>query len=138
MKTVNCILLVDDNEHDNFFHSIVIKEAGAARQIKTAISGFKALEYLEDTKKDPEQYPVPDLIFLDINMPGINGFEFLEKARELKLIDENKSFVVVMLTSSMNPNDENNAKKNFANEIKEFRNKPLTAEMLEEITEHFF
>ena len=138
MKKLNCILLVDDNEDDNYFHTLTIQELNAAEQIKTAINGVKALEYLEKGKEDPQNFPIPDLIFLDINMPGINGFEFLEKAKQRKLIHEGVPAVVVMLTSSLNPNDEKKAKEQFSSEIKDFQNKPLTVEMLKKIIEKFF
>jgi len=138
MKRVNCILLVDDNVHDNFFHILNIGEACASEQVKTALDGEKALEYLENTKKDPVEFPFPDIIFLDINMPKINGFEFLEKAIDKKLITKNNPVTIIMLTSSLNPNDEKMAKEKFSDEIIEFRNKPLTVEMLNEITERYF
>ena len=137
MKKLNCILLIDDNVDDNFFHTLVIKEADAAEQIKTATDGQKALEYLENTKVDPIQYPFPDLIFLDINMPLFNGFEFLEKAREKKCFEDRKP-IIVMLTGSFNPNDEQTAKERFSNEIKDYKIKPLTIEMLKEIIDRFF
>lgn len=138
MKKLNCVLLIDDNVNDNFFHTISIKEADAALQIKTATDGEKALEYLENCKENTGQYPFPDLIFLDINMPKINGFEFLEKAKERKLIDDSKPVIIIMLTSSLNPSDEQIAKEKFSNEIKNFKNKPLTVEMINEIIEKYF
>jgi len=138
MKKLNCILLIDDNVDDNFIHSLVIKEANAAENIKTATDGQKALEYLEKSKEDQNQNPFPDLIFLDINMPKLNGFQFLEKAKENKYFDTGKKVVLVMLTGSLNPNDEKTAKENFANEINDYKIKPLTAEILKEIIEKYF
>lgn len=138
MKQLNCILLIDDNVNDNFFHSVTIQEANAALQIKTVIDGEKALEYFDNAEKDPIQYPFPDLVFLDINMPKINGFEFLEKAKKRKIINSGKPVVIVMLTSSLNPNDEQMAKQKFANEIRDYKNKPLTTEMLMEIISKYF
>lgn len=137
MKKINCILLVDDNVDDNFFHTIAIKDANAAEQIKTVTDGQKALDYLEKTKVDSVQYPFPDLIFLDINMPTLNGFEFLEKAREKKYF-ENRKVIVVMLTGSLNPNDEQITREKFSNEIMGYKIKPLTKEMVREIVDKFF
>lgn len=133
MKKVNCILLIDDNVHDNFFHSIVIKEADAAKQIKTALNGEEALDYLEKAIDGHDGYILPEIIFLDINMPGMNGFEFIEKARKMNLVINNKPIAIIMLTSSLNPNDLQTAKEKFPVEIKEFKNKPLTHKMLKDV-----
>jgi CheY-like chemotaxis protein len=137
MKKLNCILLIDDNAPDNAFHSIVIKNANAAEHVKIATDGEKALEYLEKAKEDPNQYPLPDLIFLDINMPKINGFEFLKEVKERKYFGSRK-VVVIMLTGSLNPRDEKIAKEKLASQIQDYKTKPLTAEMLQEIIEKFF
>jgi CheY-like chemotaxis protein len=96
------------------------------------------LEYLEKAREGENEYPFPDLIFLDINMPKINGFEFLKKAKEKKLITKDKPLIVVMLTSSLNPDDQTTAELTFPDEIKEYKNKPLTEEMLKEIIEKYF
>ena len=84
MKKLECILLVDDNVNDNFVHFMTIKETDTTKQIKTARDGKKALEYLDKVKVSPEEYPFPDLIFLDLAMPGMNGYEFLDKIKDKK------------------------------------------------------
>src|SRR5690349_10546394 len=97
-KKLNCVMLIDDNEDDNFFHKIVLKETGIAEYIKVAESGFEALDFLKQENK------IPELIFLDINMPKMNGWEFLEEYR--KLNDEQKArVIIIMLTTSLNPAD---------------------------------
>ncbi|WP_276504867.1 response regulator [Terrimonas pollutisoli] len=138
MKQLNCILLIDDNVDDNYFHSRVIRNANAAQHIKTTETGEEALEYFELGKRAPGQYPLPDLIFLDINMPGMNGFDLLEKIKEEKIITEDRPVIIVMLTSSLNPGDEKMATEKYSNEIKAFQNKPLTQEVLNELIEKFF
>ena len=138
MKQLNCILLIDDNVDDNYFHSRVIRKANAAQDIKTAATGEKALEYFELGKQNPGQYPLPDLVFLDINMPGMNGFDLLEKITEEKIITKDRPVIIVMLTSSLNPGDEKMATEKYSNEIKAFQNKPLTQEVLNELIEKFF
>ena len=137
MKKINCILLVDDNAADNEYHKIIITQAGVCDHIKVALDGLKALEYIKNSaKKDQEKdYPKANLIFLDINMPRVNGFEFLEKYKNLdeKLKSE---IVIVMLTTSLNPDDKKKA-ENFK-EINSFIHKPLLIELLQEIVEKNF
>lgn len=135
MKTVNCILLVDDNPAINALHLMTIKNSKICNEIKIATDGEKALTYLKNNnQKSPAQsYCKPDIIFLDINMPRMNGFEFLENYKSL---DENlKSKVVIILTTSSNPDDKKNAEK--YSDVYGFRSKPLTAEMVNEIINEF-
>ena len=132
MKTIKCIMLIDDNPDDNFFHERVIRKNEAANHVVAMTSATQALAYLKE-KKDENLHP--DLIFLDINMPGMNGWEFLEQYE--KLDDHFKSkAVVVMLTTSENPDD--HAKSLALNIACDFRTKPLTTEMLEEIFAKYF
>ena len=77
----------------------------------------------------------PDLIFVDINMPRMNGWEFLEEYN--KLADQFKSqAIVVMLTTSGNPDDK--AKAKLSKVISDFITKPLTKEILEGIVKQYF
>jgi CheY-like chemotaxis protein len=137
MKKINCILLIDDNDSDNTYHKIIIKKADVCNQIRVVLDGVQALAYIANSAKPGQEkdYPKADLIFLDINMPRMNGFEFLEEYHKL---DEKvkASIVITMLTTSLNPDDEKRAMA--VNEVDEFRNKPLTIEMLHEIIEKHF
>ena len=132
-KKVNCILLVDDNEHDNFFHERVIKANGAANYVVAKQSGKEALEFLRGKEQHPEMHP--DLIFLDINMPGMNGWDFLEEYTGLDASLKSR-VVVVMLTTSEDPEAFRKA-KTFGI-LSDFKTKPLTRQMLDEVLEKYF
>ena len=100
-------MLIDDDEPTNFLSSMIVEEADCTEHIQIEDSGEGALNYLinsEEFAYSNKANPWPDLIFLDINMPAMNGWEFLDKYK--KLSKERKAeIVVVMLTTSLNPDD---------------------------------
>lgn len=118
-------MLVDDDEDDNFFHKKEIIDNHFAENVIIQDSAKKALEYVK-TKKDP----VTDLIFLDINMPGMTGWEFLEAYKSLN-VDAQKNTIIIMLSTSANPKDiEKAGTWDF---VSDYVTKPLTKERLEVI-----
>ena len=126
-------MLVDDNHSDNFFHEREIKKNNPAITVIFKYSGSEALEYLKSA--GTSENIMPDLIFLDINMPGMNGWEFLHEYHKLEKNIQN-SVMVIMLTTSDNPDDEAKAKNwDF---ISEFITKPLTKEIMEDLVEKYF
>ncbi len=129
---INCIMLVDDNPDDNFFHERIIKKNNFAETVVSVESGFDALDYLKNKKVNTDH---PDLIFLDINMPKMNGWEFLEEYKKLDK-DLQSSMIVVMLTTSDNPDDMALAKTKEV--LSDFKTKPLTKEMMEGIVAQYF
>lgn len=137
-QKLNCILVIDDDEPTNFFTRIILEEAGCCEHIKTVQSGQEALNYLGESEKpgaDSSVFPSPDLIFLDINMPAMNGWEFLDEYRKLSIPSQHK-ILMVMLTTSLYPDDMAKAKER--SEISGFENKPLTVEKIETIIEKYF
>jgi CheY-like chemotaxis protein len=131
---INCILLVDDDEPTNFLNQMVLEELDIADQVKVAQNGKEALAYLEKTNTGDENFPLPELIFLDINMPAMNGWEFLEQYS--KLADTQKAnVVIVMLTTSLNPDDRIKAEE--IEEVTGFETKPLTADKILEVVNKY-
>lgn len=131
-------MLIDDDEPTNFLSSMIIEEAGCAGFIEIADSGEKAIDYLLNSQKfaynNPE-YPWPDLILLDINMPAMNGWEFLERYKNIKK-KQGDHVIIIMLTTSLNPDDRNKA--NSTGTVTDFRHKPLTKELLDELLNKYF
>ena len=95
-----CIMLIDDNENDNFFHERKIKKTVLATTVIAKESDTEALGYLDVMINEGKIGPI--LIFLDINMPGMNGWKFLTHYNQLEIAMQ-KAIVIVMLTISYNP-----------------------------------
>jgi CheY-like chemotaxis protein len=137
LKDLSCILLIDDEEINNYLNTRLIEKLNIGVHVESVFNGREALEYLTCTEKysDNKIYPQPGLIFLDINMPGMNGWEFL--AEYSKLPDEKKGKIVIaMLTASINPDDEKKAQG--YKDLDGFLNKPLTLGALEGLINKYF
>jgi CheY-like chemotaxis protein len=138
MKKLKCVLLVDDDTAFNYLHRRTIKKFDLAETIQEVLNAREALDYLTNQGafvNNGTRYPQPDLIFLDINMPGMSGWDFLEEYKKLPAEQKGK-IVLVMLTTSLNPEDEERARKNP--EISDFIHKPLSMEALEEVIQQYF
>lgn len=123
MKLFKSILLIDDDDATNYLHKFYINEWGITEKVYVAVNGKEAIDFL---RTNPDfQNEKPSLILLDINMPVMNGFEFLEEYAKL---DEGMkaSTVIVMLTTSLHPKDVQKA-DSFP-DLKAYINKPLTKE----------
>ena len=114
------VVLIDDSENDNFFHEIALRKAGFRGEVKIFETGETGLAYLL-----LDRVSVPTVVFLDINMPGMNGFDVARAISErLQPLSE---FQLNMLTSSAWSVD-----KGTAESIPIIRNylvKPLTSDM---------
>lgn len=131
-KTLNCVLLVDDDDLTNFLHRIVLEETAVSKNITIAETAKEAL-YMLGTPDDVCSNP--ELIFLDLNMPGMDGWDFLQKFHDLKLTYKNNSLVYI-LTTSVNPDDKKKA--DGMEDVAGFLHKPLTTEIIEEIVHRHF
>ena len=132
MEKLKNILLVDDDEITNYINSDIIKALDITEYISIANNGKEALEYLIKAHNSPEEgYIIPDLIFLDINMPVMNGFQFLEDYYYL-LGDKKLSTIVTMLTTSLIKEEVSRA-LDMVHVVKGYIEKPLTKEIIMEI-----
>ena len=138
MKKLNSVLLIDDDKAINFMTKMLIKKAEITDHIETTLNGQEAIEYLTNSGKHEKTdniYPKPMLIFLDINMPVMDGWEFAEAYSKLTL-DQKGDTKIIILTSSFNPDDKERALKLSA--ISGFQRKILTMDGLTAImNEHF-
>ena len=132
-QKLKCILLIDDCEATNFYNQIVINKLDIANSVVVVQSGMEGLEYLRNTT--PDKGCFPDVIFLDINMPGMNGWEFLEEYDKLNNLNQ-AHVVLLMLTTSLNPDDQAKAKE--LDKVNGFVNKPLQSENLQELLGTYF
>lgn len=122
LMNVSKVMIIDDSEADQFICHDMISEYDGNIEILQAYDGLEALEILE------LQAVAPDAIFLDINMPRMNGHEFLEAYNK---IEKKKSIVIVMLTSS-NQNEDKQQSLAY-NCVKTYFLKPLEVIDLEKL-----
>lgn len=137
-KKLSCVLLIDDDEFTNEVNVRLIKNMDVTEYIQVCNTGKDALNYIthnNEYKGEEVHYSKPDIIFLDINMPGMNGWEFLEEYKKLENVLKG-NILIIMLTTSLNPDDEVLA--NGISGITEFRHKPMTKEMIDEIIQNYF
>ncbi|MFN6945542.1 MAG: response regulator [Cytophagaceae bacterium] len=118
----NTILLVDDDYVNNFITERLLRKSGLAREVKAVRNGEEALTYLAEAKNT-----LPELILLDINMPEMDGIDFLKYFKKMIL---DKNVRVILLTGSINSDYENTlANLGFPDIIP----KPFTEEKLWEV-----
>lgn len=124
-KPIQNLLLVEDSNADIRLCRIVIERSGLVENLHTFAYAEDALEYLRNRPESPV-----DAILLDINMPRMNGFEFLEEARA-EFGQDFAEMTVCILTTSVAPADVKQA-GNFAS-VKHYFDKPLTEEQLQRL-----
>jgi CheY-like chemotaxis protein len=124
MSNYKTCLLIDDNYIDNFVTRRILESGNFAEQVIVSQSATDAINSLRSgTVK-------PDVIFLDIRMPVMGGFEFLQEYDKLE-IEGKQAIKIFMLSSSLDPTD---LKKSINNKyITQFVHKPLTQKTLDEI-----
>ncbi|TAE08322.1 MAG: response regulator [Bacteroidetes bacterium] len=129
MKQFNNVLLVEDDPITVLVCERIIKMTGFAQQVRVANNGQEALDFLQEMGSQNSEN-LPELIFLDINMPVMNGWEFLQKFGSVQQLFTHTPDIYI-LSSTVDPEDFKRAQQ-FAI-VKSFISKPLVKEHLEEI-----
>ena len=119
-------MLVDDDTMDNTYHTLVLRKTACAREIIAFTRATEALDYLRAGR------PV-DLVFLDLNMPHMNGFEF---AAALAALPPAQQAPIIMLTGSSDAQDRSSAGQHP--EIRDYLSKPLTQNTVREAMARLF
>lgn len=111
------VMLIDDNELDNFVNQKIIEGNNFAEKVYINSSGRSAVEFLQNILviSNYDQNLMPKVIFVDLNMPIMDGFQFIEKF-ELLINSSSQEFKLVILTTSINQEDKKKALK-FKNNI---------------------
>lgn len=122
------IIVVDDDPASLFLAELTLEEANVNGSIHTFDRATKALQFIRDNciNAHSAEEGCPDLILLDLNMPIMDGFEFLEALRELGQQQAIRATVVV-LTSSAHRQDQDKA---ASYQVRSFLTKPLTVEKI--------
>lgn len=130
MKRLKSILLIDDDAVTNFLHESLIQDFNVTDDIKVIENGEDAFQYLKQFYLEGN---CPELIFLDLNMPITNGFEFLES---YKLLESIRGDSVIILLSSSDLKSDKVVADSFG--VNDFIVKPLTSEKLKYVFERHF
>lgn len=124
MRKLNCALLVDDDGTTNFVNYRLIRNMDITENIHTEYNGEKALNFLQFFAEQHENY-APELILLDLKMPVLDGFEFLEYLSLKRFKNKDRIKVVVLTTSTHREDLEKLGRFNI-----NYMNKPLTEDKL--------
>lgn len=127
MEKLKFFVMIDDDPVTNVFHEIILKEADICENYRFYESPIEALNFFKDEVKSGRVI-IPSILFLDVNMPEISGWEFLDELLNIKI---NDIPVVIMLTTSLSANDRERSEKYGV--IRDFCNKPLTVEYLHDL-----
>lgn len=135
MNKINCTLLIDDDNIANYLSRSLIKKLNICTTVEVVNNGNQALNYITDNCQKEGKNICPQLILLDINMPGMDGFEFLNAYQDLEFENKEK-VIIVMLTTSTSQKDIERL-ENYTNVVS-FISKPLTEEKLRPVLNRYF
>lgn len=128
MKKINTFCIVDDDDIYQFTTSLFLKKTDLVNKIIVFSNGLKAINFLKEEMKNSEN--IPDILFLDVNMPVMDGWEFLEEYLLIKPMMP-KTIVIYMVTSSVDEKDVLRAKNISA--LSGYLVKPISSENIVEV-----
>ena len=132
MKKINSVYVIDDDEIYQFTIKKILNSFDVPLEIKSFSDGEEAINFIDDNKNNETE--LPDIVFLDINMPIMDGFEFLEEFEKIKS-DLSKNIIVHMVSSSVDEVDIERAKKN--KNISSYIIKPVNPKDIEHIIKKY-
>ena len=133
---LDLILCVDDDPITLMLCKMVISKSSFATEIITAQNGEEALNYFDDLKLNNlgvEIKKYPSLVFLDLNMPVMDGWEFLDHFSKEEYTSAFKNTKIIVLSSTIDPNDIEKSKTYSM--VLDFLSKPITKEIVENLKE---
>ncbi|MEP5613330.1 MAG: response regulator [Cyclobacteriaceae bacterium] len=127
------IVLIDDDQTTNALNKLIIEKSELVDEVVLFAEAEKALKFLDAEEVSYERGEQKSLILLDINMPIMNGWDFLEEYTKLNgaTIDHK----IVLLTSSIDPSDVNKAEK--YERVSDYKSKPLSFDLLQSLVEKY-
>lgn len=137
LPILDLVLLVDDDDTTNYLNRRLLNEMNVAKEVLVLKNGQEAIDYLEESCRDQAKRSnrCPDLIFLDIKMPVMDGFSFLDEYKRRGL-DESDHVIIMMLTSSASFYDLERLKS--YSKVKKHFSKALTRHDVQEVIQEFF
>ena len=123
MESIDTLCIVDDDSIFQFITQKVVEKTKLVKKIKVFSNGLEAIEFLKSVREDPEE--LPDVILLDLAMPVLNGWDFIEEYVALRP-SLGKQILLYIVSSSIDPADIERAKS--ISEVTDFIIKPVTRE----------
>jgi CheY-like chemotaxis protein len=131
---INTVLLIDDDITINYFHNRIIQKNELTNSILVSQNGKEGIQRIKELNSVCDTHE-KILIFLDLNMPIMNGWEFLEELKNLK-DSLQLNYNIFVLSSSINPDDRKKAENNPL--VTGYLSKPLSKEILDQIKQNYF
>ncbi len=127
---LGCILLVEDDELSATYLTDLLAKMDIARVIRRVQDGAEALDYIQKARDGEDGFCDPNIIFLDLHMPNINGFEFL-KRYEGESFGQSETYIVATMASL--EADELKEVAEYRRMVETFVEKPITESIIKEV-----